>query len=96
MAALYYEGRLLNAYVRLNEVEQGPAYFQTTAIKTITSYGSGCQMHVGDDFQRYTLEETPDEVYKLIQEAEADRILKVDEIEDLRSQAIRERTGAAT
>ena len=83
----------MKAFVRLTEVEQGPVYFQTETIKSVTTYGYGAQVYIGDDFQRYTVEESPDAVFKLIQESEVARILRIDEVEEERSQLMRERAN---
>lgn len=86
----------MNAYVRLNEVDQGPGYFQVDSIQSVTSYGDGSQIYVGWEMTRYTIEENPDVVYKLMVEAEADRRLKMDQIDFERSEAMKERDNAST
>ncbi len=83
----------MKAFVRLI-AEEGPVYLQTETIRAIETYGDGARVYTGEDFQRYTVEETPDAIHKLIQEAETANRLKIDEIEEERSQAMRERANA--
>ena len=81
----------MNAYVKLSEIDQGVVYIKTLSIEAITTYGSGSQVYTsGYDTQRYTVEESPEAVFKLMQESEVANIIKIDEVEDQRSQRLRE------
>lgn len=81
----------MNAYVKLSEAEGGVVYLRTVTIDAVTSYGSGSQIYTqGYDVQRYTVEESPEAVFKLMQESEIANVLKVDEVEEKRSQRMRE------